>query len=58
MTETAQRLTLTIDEAAKILGVSRNTAYEAARTGDLPIIKIGKRMLVPRAALERKLAVA
>jgi excisionase family DNA binding protein len=47
--------TLKIEEAAKILGISRNTAYDAVRTGQLPIIKIGRRFLVPRAALERML---
>jgi excisionase family DNA binding protein len=52
------RLTLTIEEAAIMLGVSRNAAYAAAKTGELPIIRIGKRKLVPRAALEKKLAVA
>ena len=47
--------TLTITEASKALGVSCNKAYEAARRGEIPTIKIGKRILVPRAALERML---
>jgi excisionase family DNA binding protein len=47
--------TFKVQEAAKILGVSRNTAYDAVKTGQLPIIKIGRRFLVPRAALERML---
>jgi len=50
--------TLKIEEAAKLLGISRNTAYDAVRTGQLPIIKIGRRFLVPRAALERMLQTA
>jgi excisionase family DNA binding protein len=55
--ETApERRTLTIPEAAAILGVSRNTAYDAAATGEIPVIKIGKRLLVPRAAFERMVA--
>lgn len=45
-------LTMTVDEAAQKLGISRNTAYACARSGELPIIRLGKRMLVPRAALE------
>ena len=45
------RLTLTVTEAAELLGVSRGTAYEAARSGDLPTVKIGTRLLVPRARL-------
>jgi excisionase family DNA binding protein len=52
-----QRQTVTVDEAATILGVGRNKAYEAAHSGEIPTIRIGKRLLVPRAALERLLAV-
>jgi excisionase family DNA binding protein len=42
------RMTLTVEEAAELLGVARGTAYEAARTGQLPIVRIGRRLLVPR----------
>jgi len=51
-----ERQTLKIEEAAKILGISRNTAYDAVKTGQLPTIKIGKRLLVPRIAIERMLS--
>ena len=50
--------TLTVDEAAKFLGVGRGTAYEAVRRGEIPVVRIGKRLLVPVAALERLLAEA
>jgi excisionase family DNA binding protein len=53
--DTIKRRTLTIEEAAKGLGISKASAYEAARTGELPTIKIGKRILVPVVALERML---
>ena len=46
-----EKLTLTIEEAAKILGISRGLAYQAARTGELPTIRFGRRFLVPRHAL-------
>ena len=49
------RLTWTITEAAKLLGISPTTAYEAARRGELPVRVIGRRMLVPRVALLRLL---
>ena len=49
------RRTCTIPEAAKVLGIGRNQGYEAARTGELPVIRIGKRMLVPIAGLNRLL---
>lgn len=50
------RLTLTIDETARELGISRGSAYEAARRGELPTIRIGRRLLVPVAALSALLA--
>jgi excisionase family DNA binding protein len=49
------RLTYTLAEAAQQLGISRWLAYEAAHRGELPICRIGRRMLVPRAALLRLL---
>jgi excisionase family DNA binding protein len=53
-----ERLMLTVEEAAKVLGISRAFAYEAVRRGDIPHIKIGRRLLVPKAALQRLLASA
>ena len=49
------RRTATIVEVANVLGIGRNQAYEAARRGEIPSIRIGKRLLVPLAALERML---
>jgi excisionase family DNA binding protein len=49
------RLTWTVNEAAKLLGISPTSAYEAARRGELPVRVIGRRMLVPRVALLRLL---
>jgi excisionase family DNA binding protein len=50
------RATLSVEEAAGILGVGRSAAYAAARRGEIPTIKIGRRVLVPRAAPERLLS--
>jgi len=50
-----ERKTYKIEEAGRLLGVGRNQAYEAARRGEIPTIRIGKRMLVPKAALDRLL---
>lgn len=47
------RLTLTVEEAAGLLGISRAFAYEAVRRGEIPSIRIGRRVLVPRVALDR-----
>ncbi len=51
------RLTMTVREVAKALGAGRNQTYAAIRQGTIPSIRIGRRVLVPRAALERMLAV-
>jgi len=48
-----QRLCITVPEAAKMLGISRNFAYELVRRHELPVRKFGKRLLIPRAVLER-----
>jgi len=50
-----ESLTLTVTECAKLLGIGRNTAYEAVSRGEIPVLKIGKRLLVPRQALEKLL---
>jgi excisionase family DNA binding protein len=55
MRSTDDRKTYDIVEAGKLLGISRNQAYEVAHRGEIPTIKIGKRLLVPRAALNRML---
>jgi excisionase family DNA binding protein len=44
----------TVEEAAEVLRISRGSAYEAVRTGEIPSIRINRRILVPR---ERLLAV-
>jgi excisionase family DNA binding protein len=51
----ADRLVLTVEEAATLLGISRAFAYEAVNRGEIPSIRIGRRILVPKAALQRLL---
>ena len=48
-----KRLCITVPEAAEMLGISRNFAYQLFREGKLPSIRFGKRILIPRAALEK-----
>lgn len=50
-----ERLCLSVPEAAKLLGISRGLGYELARCGKLPVIRFGRRLLVPKAALEKML---
>ena len=47
----ATRPTITIEEAASLLGIGRTAAYEAARRGQLPTRRLGRRLLVPVPAL-------
>lgn len=49
------RLTLTVGETAELLGISRSTAYEYVRTGELPSVILGRRVLIPRHRLQRLL---
>ena len=53
-----ERLVYTIEESAEMLGIGRSKAYEAAQTGEIPTIRIGRRLLVPKVALDRMLAEA
>lgn len=45
------RLTLTIEEVAGLLGLGRTAAYEAARRGEIPSRRLGRRVVVPVPAL-------
>jgi excisionase family DNA binding protein len=54
--KTQTSATTTIADAAKLLNIGKNQAYEAARKGQLPVIRIGRRYLIPTAALDRLLS--
>lgn len=56
MSEKDEGATMTVDAAARKLGIGRGQAYQAARNKQIPTIKIGKRILVLREPLERMLA--
>jgi excisionase family DNA binding protein len=44
-------LTLTVDQAAKLLGISRGTAYQAVRQGQIPSLRLGRRLVIPTGKL-------
>jgi len=46
---------MTVPEVAKLLGISKQSAYNAVARGEIAVLRIGKRFLVPRAAMERVL---
>jgi excisionase family DNA binding protein len=43
--------TISVEQAAQVIGIGRSAAYEAARTGQLPTRRLGRRLLVPVPAL-------
>jgi len=53
----SDRLTFTVPEAGRLLGLGRNAAYEAAKRGDIPILRIGRLLLVPKIPLHRMLGI-
>lgn len=53
-----ERMTLSVEEAAGVLGISRALAYELVRRGELPRLRLGRRVVVPRRALEELVASA
>lgn len=51
----SERRTVSVEEAGRILGISRGAAYTHAKDGSIPTIRLGKRLLVPKAALDKLL---
>jgi len=49
--------TLSVEQAAEVLGISRRSAYRAVERGDLPTLRLGRRLLVPTARLLAMLGV-
>ena len=47
------REVLTVSELAKTLGIGRNSAYELIRQHKLPALRLGRRIVIPRVALQR-----
>lgn len=43
--------TMTIEQAGKLLGLSRSSAYRAAARGELPTLRFGRRLIVPTGRL-------
>lgn len=52
-----EALTLTVPEVAALLRISRSSAYGAVRSGQIPSLRFGRSIRVPRAALERLLSI-
>ncbi|GFI60891.1 hypothetical protein IMSAG049_00040 [Clostridiales bacterium] len=48
-----EKLTYSVKELAKVMGVSLNRAYDMTHIEGFPVIKVGARKLIPKAALEK-----
>ena len=55
MVRVEDKVVLTVEEAAELLRISRTTAYEAVRRGEIPALHIGRRLLIPVQAILRLL---
>ncbi len=51
----AERLALSVEEAGALLGISRDLAYDLVARNELPAVRLGRRLVVPRRALEETL---
>jgi excisionase family DNA binding protein len=56
MPDSREPETYSVPEAGRRLGLGRNASYEAARRGELPVLRFGRKLIVPRIAFERMLA--
>jgi excisionase family DNA binding protein len=54
----AGQATITIEQAAQLLGLGRSAAYDAARRGEFPTRRLGRRLVVPVPALLEWLGVS
>lgn len=54
----ADKVVYNVPEAGELLGLSRNASYEAAARGEIPTLKIGRLLKVPKVAFDRMLEAA
>jgi excisionase family DNA binding protein len=53
--QNSERLVYTVPEAGRFLGLGRNAAYAAAQRGEIPTLRIGRLLLVPKMPFHRML---
>ena len=51
MTENTEKVVMTVSETAKLFGFTHGTVYAAIKRGDIPSIRIGKHLRIPRQAV-------
>ena len=55
MIHATESLTVTVGEAARLLGIGRNLCYQLAKEGKLPAVRLGRRVVISRRGLEQLL---
>jgi excisionase family DNA binding protein len=55
---TSEALTVSVPEAARLIGIGTTTAWELVHTGRLRTVRLGRRVLVPRSAIRELLGEA
>lgn len=55
---TNRPLTLTVEQTAQLLGVSRSTAYELVNTGQLECLRLRRRIVIPTSRVAEQLGVS
>ena len=58
MENNSERLTYNVVEASRILGLSKNATYQGVLRNEIPHIKVGKRILIPRIAILKMMSEA
>lgn len=48
--------TVSVQEAAALLGISRNHAFRCVQRGEIPSVRVGRRVLIPASYIDRVLA--
>lgn len=46
-----EKLTMTVDEMAQVVGISKPKAYELVHQEGFPVVRIGRRMVIPKEGL-------
>jgi excisionase family DNA binding protein len=54
--ENSEKLIFSVEEAGKLLGLSRPTAYKLAKSGEIPTLKLGRKIVVSKVQLDRLLS--
>ena len=55
MEKKPEKLVISVEEARRLLGLSRGLMYQAINSGEVPSLRIGRRIIIPRVALEAML---